>query len=679
MKRQRQYIIVILLLAVCAFTACEDARGSTTLRLRFSSGILGRSETREVISPEGQSLAITAYTVSGTGPHDNSFSVSTNSTQVDINGLVIGTWDTAVTGVNQQGKALAHGSVSHLLTTRDNTVEVSLDEFIGSGFVDLDFHWTDTEYPDIQFDLRLKPQNGIEQVITTGKTVNPSAGTARYHAELPTGSYDLSFSLSSAGTRIAGGVVAIRILDELTSEKDIAIVVDKLTPDATALNIRSSVAEPVEGDIDGVPSTVLPYQTVGATFIRSKGGGDMPTIVDWYLDGVHLGTSPSIEFSTHTGNHRLDAIARTELLGSVGFATQPFRATVGELDGVPVIVSDITMGDRDENDTPYRLSGITDCAFLRDGRMLIASGEGLQLCEIIQDKLHVVNNFTSSGATMPPTTDPFPTNGLSDLLVDTADDLVISGARGNGTVAIYRYDNQGKTLNKIGTLTDEGAPWGSNILNIVADFGANRLFIADPVSKKVHHVTYDATGFGTVGTSSITASADPTHLSIAPDGQSLGIMCASDHSFQVYAISFLMGNILLPNTGDTALAASPPTDLCRIFLLGNVALVNESDGMYLYSVPQSGKIWTMIRKVSTENRIVGDIACSTTYDAFWRLEGGTNPKVVKGTMSSAVPGYDVGTMPSGSLSATDICHSPRGDFLVINGDNRLMLLRISDG
>ena len=679
MKRHILSIVSVFLLIILSLTSCEEMQGSTNLRLRFSTAGLERSTSREVISPEGQSLAITGFVVSGSGPNDNTFSVSTASTQVDINGLVIGTWDITVTGTNQQGTAIATGSASHHLTTNDNTVEVVLDQFIGSGFVNIGFSWGDPDFPDIDLELRLKPQDGVEQIITEGKIIHPTTASARYQATLPSGSYDLSFSLTSSGNRIAGGVFAIRVLDGYTSAKEITIIVDKQTPEATGLLITNGIAEPIEGSIQGISGSILPHQQVTALFQHSSGGGPGPITVDWYLDGVSLGSGNSIDFSTYSGSHRLDAVARTSSLGSVGSATHPFRASVESMDGVPVIVSDISHGDVDPSGTPYRIAGVTATAFLRDGRMLIASSAGLQLCEIREDRLLVLKNFTSAGG-MSATSDPFPVANISDIIVDTLDNIIITTSRSSGTVVVYRYDAVAKTIVKIRAFESSvSAPWGTGVTNTAIDFGANRFHLVDPATRRLYHATYTGDEVSDLQHNSLAASPAASHVAIKGDGSRLVVACAENSSFQTYQISPATGGLNVAQDSNTNVGQTVGADQFIVWPVEGILHVNLADGLYLFGPPTAGgSSWGQGDRISTGATAIHGIVYSGMSDACWMLEGSTQRKVTKAELISGVPIIYTGDTSVGSFAATAISISPKGNFLAISGENRLMLMRISD-
>ncbi len=125
-------------------------------------------------------------------------------------------------------------------------------------------------------------------------------------------------------------------------------------------------------------------------------------------------------------------IANTSKPGSIGSVSWPFQATVQNNAGVPIAIMSLQNGDLDAAAQPFNLNQITDAAFSRDGKLLIASQNSLQLCKIVQDKLVVVKNFTDAGVTASVATEPYPVYGVTDIAVDLLDDMVCTTASTTG-------------------------------------------------------------------------------------------------------------------------------------------------------------------------------------------------------------------------------------------------------
>ena len=535
--------------------------------------------------PHLRAGTITGYTVSGDGPNDSKISVSTNISQVEINGLTVGTWDLEVTGYNPQGTAIAKKELSHHLTSRDNFLEVVLSDLVGEGSVDIGFYWNDIAYPDIEFKLELRSQGGDYERVTNGLTLSPTTASARYQATLPCGSYDIAFTLYSQNEKLAGGVEALRILDNCATTGDIIIVVNKEASEPTGLKIVSSVVDPVGGVIEGLSDVILPHTSTTVSFSRTHGGGIQDLQIAWFLDGTYLGDANPFSFSTHTGTHRLDALVKTQLLGSVGTVSKTFRASVEANNGEPCRVSLVSDGEKDSNGEEFWLTNLTDFKFLHDGRILIASSKGLQLCEIRRDSLQVVNTFVSSGGNV--NIDQYPTAGVTNIVVDPFENIVCTTAKDLGIVVFYRYDSASATLEKIKAMGPSGGRWGSTTTNTVIDPLYKTYFVVDRSGKKAY--------FGTYSDTSVTEKSsidlydylypisNPTSIDLSPDGSRLVVSCPSNNSFHSYQVvrnypdSLYLGlesNIPVPsNLGDGPYGA---------VVMGSVAQLMMEEGLHLF-------------------------------------------------------------------------------------------------
>lgn len=666
MNRALPLTIVILLSLLLFITACDESGVSTTLSLRLISSESERYSSNPVISPQEEGLIITSYIISGTGPNDKTFNVTSSSSQVDINGLVIGTWTIQVTGLNQQGTPLAQGECTHHLTTRNNSVELPLNKFIGSGYVNIGFVWGDANYPELEFELKLTAQNKQQQTVTEG--LNIYTTTATYATSLESGSYDLSFSLFSSNIRIAGGVVALRILDGKTSQDEITLVIDKITPEATGLIIANSVSDPVVGSIGGVDTTVVPYEPLVATYTHTEGGGSLETTVAWYLDGNHVGDGSSVEFTASSGPHRLDAVARTEKLGSVGVATHLFRASVSSRQGNPVVVTDIAQGDKDPFGSSYRLSNLGAATFLRDGRLLTVNHEGFQLSDIIQDQIIVVKNFD------------YPTASVSSIVVDTAENFVITTAATAGTVTLYKYDSESKSLSLIESITKNDGKWSGPILDVAIDPGTNRISLIEVATKKVYTSFYNSLGFETFKAVGSSLSGVPTHISQSSDGVHLVISNRDSNKSVVlyeHGISMVSGNPTLTMKAYTASNVSE-NHLQPSWYFQNHLYVALEDGLYFYLYPQATLPLPVTQKVTESNHLIVDLQLTSDQSRGWALSSSTNSKLFTYDFINGVPLGSGKTMEINGFKATSMAYSPKGNFLSVYNSNRLMLLRITD-
>ena len=396
MKKYIWKIIGIVAITSLLCVGCAEQEGTTNLRVRLSDATSSRAIARDMYAPLGEGLEIYGYILEGTGPNDDSLTLTTNSSQVNINGLVIGTWDLLVTAINQQGTPLATGEKTFQLTTRNNSVEVIIDTLIGSGDLRIDFSWGEEIFDEIDFVLGLQKQGNEAIDVSSAVLVNEQSSSAQYQTTLDAGVYELTYSIYSQGVKLTGGIDIIRILDNKETHAEVALTIKKETPEPTGLSIQNTFGRSISGSITGIDDVVTPHSPLSATF-TDDAEGPYTYEVKWYLNGEYLSTGQTANFSTYTGDHRLDAIAQGVQIGNMGASTKNFKASVSQNGNLPFIVSSIATPDVDKNSNPYFLDQISDSKFLKDGRMVISSSNGLQVCDIVNDELVILHSYTTSG------------------------------------------------------------------------------------------------------------------------------------------------------------------------------------------------------------------------------------------------------------------------------------------
>lgn len=524
--------------------------------------------------------------------------------------------------------------------------------------------------------LKLKPQGEAEVDVSALVDLNEQTATARYYSYLATGSYDLIFNLLSDGEIIGGGVVVLRVLDGKTSSKEISLVIDKESSEATGFVIKSSVSEPVRGTIEGMSALILPNSNTTATFNYSGGGGIGSLSYRWFLDGEQLSSSsPSVTFKTFSGSHRLDVVVQSPNLGSVGGFSFPFRASVAGREGVPVTVSDISNGQRDPYNNVYKLDGIKTAAFLRDGRLLIASNSDLQLCEVKKDQLVVLKSYAQSS---------YPVGSISSIVVDTLDDIVVTTSKTTSTVAFYNYDKENCTLNLITVLNSQTDKlWNSaSILDAVIDPNANRVFIAstDPSKNKIYFANYNNSFVEPFSSANIASASGGENISINKEGTSLLITKKANSSIYTFAINNKIdGSITILNESSTQLTNTVTTDKFKGYQIGDFIHLNLDDGLYLFNPPnQSSPYWSKAQRISATNNAVYAFCYDSNLNSCWTIENPTERIIAKTNLFSAAPMGNVGSQSLPAINYEALSYSPKGDFLVAVGENRLLLLRIGD-
>jgi hypothetical protein len=321
---------------------------------------------------------------------------------------------------------------------------------------------------------------------------------------------------------------------------------------------------------------------------------------------------------------------------------------------------------------------------MRDGRLIIASSKGLQLCEIRRDSLIVLKNFASTSPNTSPHIDRYPTNGITDLAVDTVDDIVCTTASALGSVVLYKYNATASDLEKIAVFDTTNNYWAGAITNADLDPNFNTLYVVDPSTKKLYYSEYSGEGVEDFSSYKLFCLdheiINPTRIKASSTGGRLAVVCPINNTFHTYVVtrSPTFTPIIFPETNNvvaTSLAEGP----YDVRIVGDLLQVFMDDGIHLYSPPATGRNWIYEQKISSENSPVLDVCYDSTYSEGWATHGGDQPYVAKMSLYNGSPVYETQTMPTGAFQATDIAYSPKGNFLSISGNNQLMLLRISDG
>ena len=86
MEKKIVFALSVVLLAA-VLVSCAENPGTTTMRLILSTERAG--ESRTIMPQDSTLLDVTKYTVSGTGPNGKTFTRNSDSSSVEIEGLII--------------------------------------------------------------------------------------------------------------------------------------------------------------------------------------------------------------------------------------------------------------------------------------------------------------------------------------------------------------------------------------------------------------------------------------------------------------------------------------------------------------------------------------------------------------------------------------------------------------
>lgn len=371
--------VFVLLLGV----SCSDESGTAAMKLLLRKTELG---VKTLVPQDTASLQITRYRVNGSGPNNAVFEVSTDSASVTINGLEVGSWHVTATGLNAQGVALIRGSADCELSQNSGTVQITLDQMVGTGTLNLTVDWENTEVPDPNIRLYIRSQGGEESQLE----ISPDYANRRVtlSTELAAGSYVVRGVLMSGDFHVGGFVESIRIVGGQTTTGNLSIMQMQYA-DASGyflLNNRSSV--PVRGTLTGFTFSDDTCQLQAntdnqVTFTLDDEFEASPGLkIQWFIDGQACGAAATLE-KTNTktvnvtaGSHRIDAVVSNSLQGSLGCVSASFLAISGGQSGTICKISEfstILIGKTGSSCTYLELGSDTMVSALPGGRFLVVS------------------------------------------------------------------------------------------------------------------------------------------------------------------------------------------------------------------------------------------------------------------------------------------------------------------
>lgn len=345
-RLKRRNITSMLFCAVlCAamFIACDPQQAEQTGSLHLSIASSARYQSRN-INPNGTApLTIATYSVSGEGPQGKVLAtVVTDHPDLTINGLLVGNWTFHVTAYNAAGKPLVTGTVDTYVTASSNSVDMTMDEAVGTGTMQISYTWnTDQTSPGATLSISMEdPAGTVTQHSPT--SVDEATGTASFNLSLAAGFHTLRTLLQSGADILSGKAETIRIIEGTVSSGIIALDIGGEV-DAFTLTIINNTLAPIQGSIACLPVSPVKGGTATLTYTPTLPAGILATDLSsqWYFEGQPIAGATTFILPIQTvlaGTHRYDIVIRHPLQGSIG--------STGALIAVPstaIVVTPITL------------------------------------------------------------------------------------------------------------------------------------------------------------------------------------------------------------------------------------------------------------------------------------------------------------------------------------------------
>jgi N-acetylneuraminic acid mutarotase len=221
------------------FTGCSNNLSSVDTFKTGTINISISSEFSRTIYPDGLSLEVETYTISGSGPEGATISSDVTSTAKTYTDLAVGEWLFTVNATNASDTIIGTGSLTHTIVAGEtNSIVIAVNQVSGTGTLDITVKFPEGEIyqPKIEGTLtNIEDQTTQSITFTTGDNSGTYTNTA-----IPTGIYDLSIKLNSGDLECWGTYETTLIFDANTSSNtfdlDLSDLITTSKPDISYVN-----------------------------------------------------------------------------------------------------------------------------------------------------------------------------------------------------------------------------------------------------------------------------------------------------------------------------------------------------------------------------------------------------------------------------------------------------------
>ncbi|MFA6682068.1 MAG: hypothetical protein WCS35_08545, partial [Sphaerochaeta sp.] len=327
----------LMMILVISFTGCKEEPGRSSLRLTMQSN---DAQNRSIL-PQDTPLEVSRYAVTGEGPQGSTFEMQSTTPTMEVEGLLMGDWKITAVGQNKNGVNLVSGSATCSLTGEQTNTLIELKTLMGTGTMHVEFTWDTEKISNPNIELWVIDSEEVKTKVnpTTSNYIN---GSVYYTDTYPSGSYMIQARLYSGGTAVAGCAEVVRIVGGKTTDGSIALDLDNYPEIPQSLTLLNKVGTPIECSISGLTTSVAALQEITVSVSVPVHENNEGLGVLWFLDGNEISSSLNCTFTPSTGKHRLDLIAKGDLLASSGSASISFEAIIAGTPGTPVLANTVT-------------------------------------------------------------------------------------------------------------------------------------------------------------------------------------------------------------------------------------------------------------------------------------------------------------------------------------------------
>ncbi len=331
----RKSVIIIAFVLMALLASCSENPGTTTMRLHLA--LISQSNAKTLSPDDSSALDVSKYTITGTGPNGKTFTTSSTSDSVTIDGLTIGQWTVTAKGLNSSNTEIVSGTLTFTLTSTPTPQTIVLDTLIGTGSFSFSVDWTSCDVASPSVVAYLKGPDMEQKEVELPVTLNKDTKTAYVSESLAAGSYLLRVLLYDGKVQVAGLVEAVRISNGTESNGALSFLFNELGAQVV-MHIKDATGIPIKGLLSmvGSPGEFVAQTAYTCNFAFSNPDNVQSDglTIEWYYDGALQSDSPrsldstgsSFTVTPTVGAHRIDAVVYNTKLGSTGSVSYSFTA-----------------------------------------------------------------------------------------------------------------------------------------------------------------------------------------------------------------------------------------------------------------------------------------------------------------------------------------------------------------
>jgi len=636
MKRKSVIFVAFILVALLA--SCSENPGTTTMKLLLSTASGSNAKT---LSPDDSSLMdVSKYVITGIGPNGKTFTKSSDSTSVSIEGLTIGEWTVTAKGLNSSNTEIVSGTLTFHLTATTSSQTIVLDTLIGTGTFSFTVDWTACDVADPRVEAFLKGPDMDGVYVALPVTQNDGAKTASMSESLASGSYLLRVLLYDGTKQVVGLVEAVRISNGTVSEGNCTFLFNELGPNIS-LHIKDATGVPMKGtlSIANSPSEFVSNTeyTCNFTFSQPEKVNTEGLTIEWYYDGELKSTSSldssgsSYSFTPTIGSHRIDAVVYNKKLGSTCSASYTMDVIPNGKKGELILVN------ANANGTLSVASDSMIGAVSGDRFIVVTPSAGkMYVCTVSSGALNIAKEYSVSNfAWLEDTKHLFTSTKMNYLVLS-------DNYNGTGNITCLSFDSSSNTLTQLLRCEGKIGPYNVALKEASAAtfrFTEDQILVADAGTEMIHTIDIND---GAVYAYQINyklkggAYSNISDMDSSPDGSSSMVYVANSSTSFVSATYTEKGAFIDPMVS----AADSYGGKYTRYVNNQLLVKASSGGLTTYKVV-SGDSYTKYKSI--EKAVSNLIADGSNY--FYAVCSGNRIE------SYEVTGYEISYLGSVSLEA----------------------------